>query len=468
VPTIPLNLGTRSNPTWHNLRGAARLVNCYSVKNGPEAVSEWGMRAVDGERVFSASSSTGGVRALLELDGTLYGVIGRLFFSIDAAGTRTQISGIPTDGLVTMERNRRAVNPQIAIASQGLLYIYSNGTLEQVTDGDLLPANAVTVLDGYAITTVADGRWQISAIDNATTWDGLDVATAESQPDGLLRPAVRGQDLALFGPRSIEWYQNTGAEFPFARTTAIRDLGLMAAGTVASLDQQLAFVGSDGTVRRTNGYGTEVVSDDWLHELIHAETDKSALSGLAWVQRGQWFYALTGANFTAVLNARTGMWHERRSYELPRWRMSAVATFGERTIVGDYENGTLYELSGTAYDEAGQPLLMEVITPCAHLYPARMRADEVFVNVVPGVGLATGGAHEINPTISLSTSEDRGHVFSAEDACEIGRQGDRIARVRWQRLGSTGEDGYTFRLRMSAAHVKGIDGAALTATRLAP
>jgi len=148
--------------------------------------------------------------------------------------------------------------------------------------------------------------------------------------------------------------------------------------------------------------------------------------------------------------------------------MSAAAQFGGKIIAGDYADGTLYELTPDVHAEGSRELILEVITPLTQEHPRRIEVSELFVNAVPGTGLATGASQDVDPVISMSHSINGGMTWSSERPRALGRQGRYNTRTKWTRLGTSKEDGMAFRFRMSAAHVRGIDSAALDAVFLEP
>jgi len=75
-------------------------------------------------------------------------------------------------------------------------------------------------------------------------------------------------------------------------------------------------------------------------------------------QEGHTFYVLNsdsiaaGISSTWVYDLNTGLWHERQSNGI-KWRAACGVYFplAQKTIVGDYLNGTLYSLNLATYNE---------------------------------------------------------------------------------------------------------------------
>lgn len=400
--------------------------------------------------------ASNGVRAMFELDGSLYVVAGRVIYRVDQTGTATIIGGCASDGLVTMDRNRKST-PQIAVVCDGLSQLIESGIVTQITDQDLPPANGVAGIDGYFVFTHPSGQWTLSNIDEGSAIDAADFADAESNADGLLRPIVNGRDLILVGTRTMEIWHNTGDEFPFSRATVV-EYGALAAGGVTNAGNVVAFAAHDGTIRALNGYQAQRISHHAVERSIEDEPYPSEITAASWTREGHTFAAFSGSTFTWVYDFASGLWHERRSYGLNRWRVSCVTEFAGQLIAGDYDEPRLYTLDKDACDENGDALVMRVRPPAVINYPDRLQINRIDANIVPGVGTLD----ETDPQVMLSWSDD-GETFGHERMASIGAMGKNQTRVSFSRLGTTRQHGRTFEFSCSAAVVRGFLGASIDA-----
>jgi hypothetical protein len=496
---IPISLGTGSNRARFGLAGAERHINCYVEQLGDEAADPSVIVAHDGLSDFATMASAG-VRGMIEVGAYLYVVSGRQVYRVDAGGGVTTIGGIPTDGPVYMARNRRAV-PQIGILSSGLFYVIDTGanTLQLVTGATstsatltdptltdptltdpslgssssawtLPPGSSLTVLDGYGIIPVSNGRWFTTGIDDFTTIDELDFGTADSNPDEIVRAETREGEVVLFGTRSTEWWKDTGdVDFPFKDgRVAIAELGCLAAGSVAKIDRTLAWIAHDGTVRLMSGYDGQRISTHAVERDI-ASAVPEQITSTSWAARGHSFYQISSPDWTWCWNRTTNTWSERQSYGNTRWRCSTVSKFGTKWIAGDATLGKLYTMSPDVAVEGNAPLVMTVRTPPVHSFPNRLDASALYVRPVMGVGTNTGVTQDDNPELMMRLSFDGGEVWNGEDRASLGRQGERIERVKFTRLGHIPAQGCTFEFSISAAVIKGLIGPAyLDAKKLAP
>lgn len=465
---VPIDLGQRSNPARSSVQaGSGKLINCFAEQAGPEGKSTWVIEASAGLTNFGSALSGGGIRALYAIDDSnLLALAGRNLYRVGSGGSSTLVGGIPTDGAAYMQGNR-ATPRQVGIVSDGYYAVYQEGSLTVVSDVDLPPPSSLAYLDGYGVLPVAGGRYFITSIDDFTAIDGLDVSTAESNPDEIIRAESLDREVVFFGTASIEWHQNTGdADFPLTRSQTA-EIGCLAGDSVARVDtpqgKTLIWVAPDHTVRIMTGYSGQVISSNEVENLIRVldEAGNAAdLKATAWAQGGRFFYALSCTTWTRVFDAKTGAWHERISDQSTRWRVDTVTRFANKIIAGDRSTGQLYTMSDDTYDEAGNELVMEVITPLVHGFPYKASHYALHVDVATGVGLNSTG-DELDPILMVDWSEDGGNTFVSPHEVALGRDGQDQTRVRINRLGSVGVKGRAYRFRISSGVKKLIMSASL-------
>jgi len=472
MPITAISLGLKSAPARFKQGGSAVIINGFAEQVGEEGKSPWHIYSSDGLQgladLDAVTPADGGVRAALNLDGVLYVVAGTRVYRVTANGTVTLLGSmsISDTGPVFMERNRRAT-PDIAIVCDGLMYYVRADVLAQVVDADLLAPTSLSFVDGYFVIGTANNKWQIGAIDDASAWDPLDFARADANPDAVVVVSAMQSQAVIVGELSTEFHRNTGnADFAFEFVTSA-DVGCLAAGSVQKLEQSIAFVASDRTVRMFVGYEARRVSSHAVERDIESLTDRSIIKSSTWVKDGHTFYSITAPGFfTWTYDTVTALWHKRKSYNRPDWRVTTVTAFDGKLIAGDADSGKLYEMSAAFTDEAGEPLVMEVITPPVHAFPYEMRHDCLYLDLERGVGTGQGDAQDIDPEVMIDWSEDGGATFGNERVRKIGQQGKGVIRVDVHRLGIAPVDGRVYRFRISAKVRRGFYGASLRTTPL--
>lgn len=471
---IPLALAQRSNPSRFGFEGAARLVNCYSEKTDTDAKNDRAIYAVPGLDPW-ITPADGATYCLLATETRLYGVTGLTVWSIDTSDVVTVIDTLPIEGACYMARNRRSPTTEIGLvtAADGKYYVITGTTMALVTDPDLQGTpSSIDVRDGYFIIPSTFNRFFITGEDNATSVAALDYGKAQRSPDEISRVISTESEIVLFGDKSTEWHQNSpsgSGGFPFVPVANI-ELGLLAPGAVVRLDRSVVWVASDGTVRLMNGYGGQIISTPSVQRSIGSLTDTSEIIAFAWHQRdiGHSFVALTSSSWAWIYDLNEGLWHERQSYGLDRWRGRAAVEWNGRTLIGDYVNGTLYTVSGSVNSEAGDPMIMTVQAPPLNAHPNALQIHAVALDVIPGQGIATApAAHDRDPKVMMSYSDDGGRTWSTERTADLGQQGAVNARARWHRLGIIRRNGRTFRFSISASVARGFQSASVDVEKLA-
>jgi hypothetical protein len=464
---VPLTMALRSNKSKFGFEGDSALVNCYIEEIGPEGVFPHVAYAMPGLALFAALASGGRIRAWLAIGAKLYVVADRTVYVVDASGSASIIGGFPTDGPAYMGYNRREP-AQIGIVSAGLYKVIDTGTdtLQDINIPGLDPPQSFAVVDGYGLLPGPGDKWHITSADDFTQVDLLDFASAESDPDEIVRVIEHNNEAWLLGARTTEPWSNTGGSFPFTRTHRF-DQGCLAAGTAAIVNDRLMCVLDDKTVGMANGYRFQRVSNHGVERAIEAEPNKADMTATTFTFQGHHFYVLNGTNFSYQYDTTTGSWSERQSYGLDRWRIDTVTEFNGGLIAGDYANGKLYTMSADHKDEAGQPIVMSMIPPPVHALPHKLNMSNLQVHAVPGVGLNTTNAANIDPKMMIRYSDDGGQTWRGEKHRSLGKLGETQTRVKVNRLAQLKRNSRLFEFSISADVDRGIMGATMDVEALA-
>lgn len=459
---FPITFGVQSNPSRDDHAGSNRLINAYAEFAGEEARSPWQIYVIEGLTSLAYESTAGACRGLIEMNGNGYAVNGTQVLKVEQTGSVTNIGGMPGgDGPVFMARNL-ASPPQIAMVSDGVVRVISSDQVSVLNDPDLPPPNSVTHLGGYFIFSISDGRFFITAANDITV-DALDFATAEANPDGLVRAFAFDDVLVLFGNRSTEFWSLTGAaDFPFVRlSNGVADRGCLSAASVASIFGTLLWIDHDGAVLAARGVTPDIVSNHAVERSIAADTNRPEIRGMAYTIRGHPFYVISGETFTWVYDLRTQLWHERKSYQIDRWRAQCYAKLGEKHVVGDYNDGRFYTIDQSTHTENANAILWEIKAPIIHAGQLRTTHKRLDLHIIPGVGLNSAVSNESDPQIELRYSDDGGNKWSTWRQASMGKIGEHDQRVRFHKLGHAGEHGRIYHVRSSAPVVRALLGGEL-------
>jgi len=420
---------------------AQRCVNYFAEQAPPDAKSQVVVYNAPGTKAF-ASGLAGALRGAKLMGGVLYVVAGNELYSINAAGTATELGTINTSaGNVSMAVNR--ASPQELCFVDGIEgWIYdTSGGLVQITDGDFLAADTVTFQDGYFIFNEAGtSRFFISGIDDGKTYVATDTADAEGDPDSVVAVFSNHRELWVFGQETTEIFFNSGnLDFPFERISgAFVERGCAAPFSVAADDNTLFWLGDDFVVYRANGYTPQRVSTHAIEEDIRNFSDKSDAIAFFATISGHKFYHLTfpTGRKSYVYDISTGMWHERESFGQRHWRATVYAFAYGKHLVGDTFVGRVGELDMDTFTEYGAVMQGILTGPAVHNDRKRVFHRRFELDIESGVGDTTGAASD--PQLWMDYSDDGGRTFSARKPTRaMGKIGAYQQRLRWNQLGQS-------------------------------
>jgi hypothetical protein len=118
-----------------------------------------------------------------------------------------------------------------------------------------------------------------------------------------------------------------------------------------------------------------------------------------------------------------------------------VFAFGKH-LVGDFENGKIYELDSSVGTIDGTRIRRERTTGNLSGDEQRLRLANFQLDMEEGVGDSND---DDDTTIYLSYSKNGGHTFSNEIAKDFGDEGNYTIRLMWRRLGHARN--WIFRIR---------------------
>ena len=442
----------------HPSAASQRCVNLYPEVHeaGPRKGNVARLKGTPGLRL-RATLGDGPVRGVHRANtGQLFVVSGANVYEVFSGWSATLRSGslASSTGRVTMADDGTRVLIGDGSATAFAVPLAAGSAVAAVADVDC-PGGHLAWQDGYFIHTVpSTGRIAISDL-NAITYDALETATAEGQPDNLVMLLSVSRELWLFGERTTEvWWNSGDADFPFARNqSAFIETGTVSAGTCVRAGGSVVWVGSDergrGTVWHARGYQPSRISTHAVELALSGYSRLSEASAFAYQQGGHEFYQLSVPDGgTWVFDFATGLWHERMyltaTGEEPHRAHVGTVAFGE-VVVGDREDGRLYTYDLSYYSDAGDPIRRVRQAPHVTQAEKLIRFNSLELQAEMGVGLSSGQGSA--PVVYLSWSDDGGHTWSNEHEASLGAMGEYGARAKWRRLG-VGRD-RVFRVTMS-------------------
>ncbi len=334
-------------------------------------------------------------------------------------------------------------NGQVAVIATGSnLYQVdlTSWVLSEITADGFNGCQYIDFLDGYFVfATPNTGRFAWFGLYD-TEFKALNYATAEGDPDKLVRLIVVGRELWAFGEHSTEVYYNTGDKnLPFRRMGgAFMTVGCEAPRTVAKLGGSLVFIAKTEAGGRqvciTQGYQPKRISTHALEQVLE-NADVAQATAFSYQQLGHGFYVLNLPDMdkTFVFDSLTGLWHERAWRDgdgnLHRYRGEHHAYDGTDNLLGDWENGKVYALKNDVFTDDGKPVYRERVIP---FFPSEKKnISYARLELEMAVNSATD-----KQTINMSWSDDYAKSWHKDMSQKLGVKDDDVKRVVWRRLGT--------------------------------
>ena len=311
----------------------------------------------------------------------------------------------------------------------------------------VLGANQITWIDGYLILTVKDTSLFYVSAWAGLTFNPLDFATSEGNPDNVVGLSSLNRDLIIFNKISTEIYANSGnADFPFERVgNGFIEIGCAAPFSIAKTSEAVFWLGQDasgrGKVYAANSISPQRISTHAIEASISTYEDISTARGYTYQYEGHSFYVLNFDEATWVYDLTTKMWHERAYLDdgdLTRHRIDSLAYIPNLGIHigGDYETNQVFELDPAARTDAGTAIKRLRATPHVSQNLKRVFHSFLQVDCETGVGL-DGTQQGTDPQLMMRFSNDGGRTWSDEMLAAMGKIGEYKTRALWRRLGQS-------------------------------
>lgn len=428
--------------------------NCYpDLVQSQNGKAQYVLKRTPGLTLRATLNGTQSVRGLYKTStGRLFGVCGAVVNEVLTDHTVLNHgsinSGLTPASSTPVSFSDNGVQLIIVDGVTGYIFNLETNTLTAISDADFIQtATHVDYIDGrFLINEPDSGRFWWSAIDDGTSWNGLDFATAEGSPDILEGLIVSRRRILLLGSQSNETWTPTGTSSVFSRQQGtLNDIGTIAKYSIAKNDNSVFWLGSNdtgfGQVWMQTGFESVKISTSAIDEAIQGYPETSDAIGFCYQQDGNSFYQISfpEGNKTWVYDTTTRLWHER-SYkntsngDAERHRASCQAFFNGRVYVGDKTNGKLYSYDADVYTDNGDTIIVSRTTPHYWNNLDRLFFKSFQIDMETGVGVSTGQGSA--PEIMLENSNDGGHTFEGEQVRSIGALGKYTTRVRWERQGS--------------------------------
>ena len=326
----------------------------------------------------------------------------------------------------------------------------------QILDPGLVPMSNLAFIEGWLIGNQVGTRNFITTGPTPYTllFPPSFFALKDSSTDNLVTLEENNRELWLIGERTSEvWYNSGLATFPFSRIPGVGpQIGCGAAASISRLGPSLVWLArneqGENFFAATNQYGWDRISNHAIDAAITSYPITTDCIAYSYEEDGHLFYVATfpTADVTWVYDATVSValkkptWHQRLSWDpvaaqYHRHLSNCYMNFAGMRIVGDYQNGNLYQMSRQFYTDGEAPL--RALRRSKHVWQKANRQRIFFaqlqIEFTPGVGLQVGQGS--NPQCMLRWSDDGGFSWSQEIWAPIGMAGETKNRAMWYLLG---------------------------------
>ena len=371
--------------------------------------------------------------------------------STTTSGSGSGLTLTLTFGTGTGNTGSYTVSPSQTEATSETMYALNFSILPS-TDGAFQGADIVDIVDNYFVYNDPNTqRWAASNILSPIT-PALSYGNKDGAPDNLVSIIVDHREVYLMGEESSEVWVDAGTfPFPFQRIPGTSTQhGIVAKFSVSRLGNSFAYLSRNirgqSQVMLMEGYIPKRISTHAVENTLVNQTVSDAVA-FTYQLEGHEVYVISfpTLDITWAYDITTDMWHKwlwcDNTNTYHRCRANCVAVFQNMVLVGDWQNGQIYELDPNNFTDNGQNVRRLRRAPHLVTDLQRQYFEEFQIQFQPGVG-TTGVSMPVDtkstttyPQAMLRWSNDGGSTWSREYWVTIGQEGKYKNRAIWRRMG---------------------------------
>lgn len=299
---------------------------------------------------------------------------GKVFTIDDSSGNLTTLTG------TYFAAGERAILDDFGTAIYGAdtnnINKITTTTVTQLADGDApTSVSHVAFIDQYLLANeIGTKKCHRSDVGTPDTWTS-NWFSSEAKNDNLKAIGVENLYVYLLGDKTLEVWEDTGADDPFSRVSG----GYIPSGTIAPYSfiycyapaNTWVWLDQNKSLVALNGVATTIISPSMDRYLQQEDVVLTDAIGDYFRVLGHAFYALhmPTQNETLVLDMTSGLWGHWGSWNsstasYDRWKGNCVClapTWG-KVLVGDRSTGKVYSLDQETYQDAGNTIRMLIRT----------------------------------------------------------------------------------------------------------
>ena len=402
--------------------------------------------------------------------------------STSTSGAGTGLTLNLTFGTGTGSTGNYVINNSQTIGSETMYAL--NWSVLPSSDGAFAGGTVVDIVDNYFVYNDPNTqKWAATNILSPITY-GLSFASKFTGPDNLISLVCDHGQVYLLGEKTSEVWADTGTfPFPFQRIPgSSSEHGISAPFSVSRVGNSFAYLAKNNRgqaeIVMMNGYFPQRIS---THAVENTLLDQYINDAVAYTYQleGHEVYVISfpTLDLTWAYDSTTQLWHKwlwvDNNNFYHRHRSNCSAFFQGIVLVGDWQNGQIYQLDPTNYTDNGGTIRRVRRAPHLVSDLQRQYFDELQIQFQPGVGTTGLSNREgqfaldpliirpeevltitpfeelviglnafinsqtptTNPQAMLRWSNDGGSTWSSEHWSNIGQLGKYQNRIIWRRLG---------------------------------
>jgi hypothetical protein len=428
-------------------------MNCYvEISESEGAATQKALLHTPGRKKF-ATLPEGSVPNGFTVNGRTFFASSNLW-ELDASGA--QINRGSLGAAPTLVTKITANETQLVVSNNGDLFVLtlSTNAFIVVDMGQFNgPVLTIDFLDGYIIAVLEDSHtFQQSNLEDATTWNGLNIATLSYFPDNIVSMISDHRQIQFSSGKKSLWYYNAGAGFPvfIPIQGAFAEVGSGATFSMVQADEVVFWLSQDErgalVAMFANGYNGQRISTHATELAWQKYATSDDAIGWTYQEYGHTFWVIyfPTANATWVYDISQQLWHQRGfwiaangTYIADRG-MCHTFNFGKH-LVGDWASGNVYDLSSNYYDDDGAVIRGNRRTPSLQSENTWLYFEQIeFVmqtGLAPTTPLFDGDGNPRPAQLMLRWSNDAGQTWTNWYSLSVGFQGEYEKRVIKRMLG---------------------------------
>lgn len=452
IAQIEISKGVYKTPYERALRNSPFAVNLVNTLIGPAGEN------IDRPSLASFGSlSSDEIIGLHMFNSLIIAVTSdRKVWSTNSTGLTTDITSVSLPG----EDRAQFIDDgtSVYIAGGATPLVWTPGSTTALLTGSPPETTHLSFLDGYLIAnrrSVAEKNkvMQFAAFEAPTSWSGINIFSANAEPDEIMGHTVCQRELYVVGEKTTEVWQNVGTyPVPFLRAFVF-NFGTQSPYSILSHENLVFFLDSQRRVIQIAGRTPTYLSEAIDQELsTYGTVDDCFSSVFSWNGSTHILFTFPTEGKAWSIDLRNQQWSEWRGYGTNGWESPKIGALvydsvEKRGYVGDPETGSIWKLQDDVKTDAGGAFKrMRTFSYYDGGASVRKKCNFLRFNVKRGVATAhSGTTSQTNPTMELRWRNEDGN-WSDYRRADLGAIGTTKGYYTFRRLGQYRTRQYEYQL----------------------